>query len=194
MSSMTSGGWMRRCAVGTAVGFALCLAGAAGSPADPAPAHYAPSVNCETRNQVISRAPARSRKDVRIGPVTIYRAQELAEWPHRYLQPEANARFAFVKIPFIVDAGPGATIALRRASRRHALIDVGRDQGPGVSDSEVKLVPCPPGAEVAGRPVGPRTIFTGGFRIEGPQCLHLSVSGEDYTVAKTIGLGIQDCG
>ncbi len=153
-------------------------------------------VTCETRSQVIGRAPAANRQDIAAGPVAFYRAKEVARWDREFLEPKGSSELAPVKLPIIVASGSPVTLSLTDRSRRHAVLNIGRDRGRDLRGPEVTLVPCPPDAEVAGRPVGRRTIFTGGFRVDGPRCLEVAVSSPSLSSPRTreIALGRRDCG
>lgn len=101
-----------------------------------------------------------------------------------------------MKVPFVVAAGHPAVIGLSASSRRRADIGVGLDRGPyELWTKAVRLEPCPPDATVGGRRVGPRTGFPAGFRVEGPQCLRLTVlpDGAPEPINRRIALGRGMC-
>jgi hypothetical protein len=184
-------GYLRRhsLVLGAIVAFGLAVDSPAAERGTP------PVIDCQTRSQVIGRAPARSPRDVVAGPVTFYRAREYAGWDRELFEPQRGASLAPVKLPIIIDTGPGATLELSERSARHAILWIGRDTGPDLRGPAATLVPCPPGAEVADRPVGPRTIFLGGFRVDGPRCLEVTISSPSMPRPRTreIPLG-RDCG
>jgi hypothetical protein len=99
--------------------------------------------------------------------------------PRRDFRPRRPGRRVVVKIPVAVEAERIVTLRLLRGTRRHALIEIGLDQRPfRVRGRQVELRACPADATVAGRPVGRRTPFNGGFKLERPQCMKLAVEVE----------------
>ena len=59
----------------------------------------------------------------------------------------------------------------------------------------MRLEPCPPGATVGGRRVGPRTVYLAGFRVDGPRCLRLAIlpDGAAEPMSRRIALGRGAC-
>jgi hypothetical protein len=155
-----------------------------------------PEVNCETRSQLIGPGPDPSSKDITAGPVSFFNARAYANWDHRFFEPRRPGWLASVKLPIIVETGAGATLTLSTRSARHAQLAIGRNRGRDLRGPEATLVPCPPGAEVAGRPVGPRTAFLGGFRVDGPQCLEITVTAASMPAPRirALPLGREGCG
>ena len=101
-----------------------------------------------------------------------------------------------IKAPIFVEAGPAVTIELTGRSAHRAEIEIPRDQGGSARSSDVRLVPCPPDATVAGRRVGRVTPFIGGYRIAGPMCMHLTVlqAGAAEPISKQLPFGRGSCG
>ena len=154
-----------------------------------------PVVDCTTRSQVVPARehpgrirPSILRRSVVAGPVVILGAKQWADYPGR---PKPGIRIP-VKSPMIVDAGAAVTISLAEESEQVARIVVGLDQKPYEFRTDaVTLEPCPPDATVAGRRVGRRTPFLGGFRLHGPTCVSVTVTPveDPEPIAREIAFG-----
>jgi hypothetical protein len=189
-------------AVGAAMGLVAVGSSAvdATSPAATGPGQAAPPiVDCDSRIQVIPsrRHPGRipgsiRRASVFAGPVVFIGARQLereAIDPHRRrLQP--------VKVPMLVGAGHAVTVSVSPPTGSRAVIEVGLDRRPfAVRNPSVELRPCARRAKVAGRRVGRRTTFLGGFRIDGPMCLALTVEveGTSEPITRSVAFGRGAC-
>ena len=128
------------------------------------------------------------RESVSAGPVAFLGAKTYDDHPD---SSRPGIRIP-VKTPILVKAGPAVTVTLSADSQREALITVGRDRKPyNVRAPSIELEPCPPDATVAGRPVGRRTPFPGGFKLHGPTCVTLTVevAGQVDAHTRQIGFG-----
>ena len=156
----------------------------------------APTVDCESRSQTIGGSPPARPSDVVAGPLILRGGRIWAEQPRSDFEPQRPGGRVPVKLPFIVKAGRPATLAISAGDRSRGQIMVGLDRAPrGLRGPEVRFVPCAPDATVAGVPVGPRTVFVGGFRIDGPLCLHLTVvpDGSSRSIDRRIAFGRGTC-
>jgi hypothetical protein len=102
-----------------------------------------------------------------------------------------------VKVPMLVAAGHTVTLELSAPTGRRAVVEVGLDRRPfAVRVPSVELRPCSRRAKVAGRRVGRRTPFLGGFRLDGPMCLVLTVSveGTSEAITRNVAFGKGACG
>jgi hypothetical protein len=166
----------------------------------PPPSHAgidseAPSVDCETRLQTLPGPQfedPRGRDFIAAGPVTFTAYfRDLSK--HRLRSRRGQTKQ--LKAPIFVDAGPTTEIAILGRAGRRSQIRIGRDQGPGVGASKVLLAPCPPDATVGGRPVGPTTVFIGGWAIPGPLCMRVAVTVDGATepIRKRLPFGKGSC-
>jgi hypothetical protein len=160
----------------------------------------APVVDCDSRIQVIpsrrhpGRIPRRLRKSsVFAGPVVFVSSKQMEgeaiESGSKLLRP--------VKVPMLVAAGHAVTVAVSPPTGRRAVLEVGLDRRPdAVREPSVELRPCSRRAKVAGRRVGRRTPFLGGFRLDGPMCLVLTVAveGGSEPITRTVVFGKGACG
>jgi hypothetical protein len=160
----------------------------------------APIVDCDSRIQVIPsrRHPGRIPRSLRkssvfAGPVVFVSAMqfegEAIDPGSKLLRP--------VKIPMLVAAGHAVTVAVLPPTGRRAVLEVGLDRRPhAVRGPSVELRPCSRRAKVAGRRVGRRTPFLGGFRLDGPMCLVLTVTVEDASepITRSVAFGKGACG
>ncbi len=158
-------------------GLAALAAAISTSSAAPAASEAPRVVDCQTRLQVIPRndhPPLRGPGYVAAGPVTF------TAW----FTDVPAGQLKRIKAPIFVDAGQQVTISLSDASARRAEIRIGLDQGGEVRGPSVGLSPCPPDATVAGRRVGRYTPFLGGFKVDGPMCMRVTVvvdgTGESF--------------
>ena len=182
----------RRCGAAVLV-LALGLA-ASSSRAGPSP--DPPTVDCQSRGQTIGGSPPAGPSDIVAGPLIVRGGKIWGDEPRSELEPRRPGERVPVKTPFVVKAGHPATLALSAHDRTRGRIMVGLDQAPyDLRGPEVRFDPCPPDATVAGVPVGPRTVFVGGFRIDGPLCLHLTVApdGSSRTIHRRIAFGRGTC-
>jgi hypothetical protein len=181
---------------GTAIALLALAFTASQSAAQPLRGDPRPTVDCETRIQTIGRVPPAQPSDLVAGPVIFRAARALGDEPDSLFEPRGRKPYAPVKVPFIVDADRSATIALAGGSRDHAQIMVGLDQPPyDLRSDAVQIAACPRDAIVGGRRVGPRTAFPAGFRVDGPQCLRLSVlpDGAVDPIRRRLALGRGTC-
>ena len=172
------------------LGFAASISRAGPSPTPP-------TVNCESRSQTIGPSPPAHPSDVVAGPMILRGGKVWATQPRSDFKPRRPGGWVPVKVPFTVAAGHPATLSLSTRDRDHAQIMVGLDRNPrGLRGPEVRFEPCRPDATVADVPVGPRTVFVGGFRIDGPVCLHAKVLPDDAFAAikRRIAFGRGTCG
>lgn len=154
------------------------------------------SIGCQSRSQVIPsrRPPDQMSEQVRAvslvaGPVIFSGAKQWEEdsWIKRRgegLQP--------TKVPMVVESEQTVVVNVSPPPGRRAFIEVGLDQAPyEARGTSVELRACSPSATVAGRRVGPRTPFLGGFRLDGPMCLdvEVQVQGQDQPLTRTIAFG-----
>lgn len=190
-------GWLRATAV---VGVLAMLAATAGSASDDSGAGPgAPEVvDCETRAQVLPGSfgePAR-RRSVVAGPLIIAAVKDAGRRPRGEFRPHGAAETVPWKSPFFVDAEAVVTLTLSAKGARHAVIGVGRPEDPpDARAASVRLEACAADATVGGRPVGPRTPFTGGFRVDGPRCLGVTVAveGRPEPIRRRIAFGRGTC-
>lgn len=165
---------------------------ASGGPDEP------PVVDCESRSQVVPGRGNRfapRRTSMFAGPVAFSGAKRLRHQPRRYFRPSRPDRVVPVKVPIEVKARREVIVSLPPAEDE-AVIEVGLDRAPyTVRGHSVELHPCPPDAEVAGRRVGRRTPFLGGFRIAGPGCLRVVVEviGRSREITRRIAFGRRTC-
>ncbi len=156
----------------------------------------APTVDCESRSQTIGGSPPAGPSDIVAGPLILRGGKIWADQPASDLEPQHPGGRVAVKMPFIVRAGHPAALAISAGDRRHGLIMVGLDRGTrGLRGPAVHFEPCRPGATVADVPVGPRTVFVGGFRIDGPMCMHVTVvpDGSSRAIERRIAFGRGTC-
>ena len=160
----------------------------------------APIVDCDSRIQVIpsrrhpGRIPRRLRKSsVFAGPVVFVSAKqfegEAIEPGSKLLRP--------VKVPMLVAAGHAVTVAVSPPTGRYAVLEVGLDsRRQSVRGPSVELRPCSRRTKVASQRVGRRTPFLGGFRLDGPMCLVLTVAveGRSEPITRTVAFGKGACG
>lgn len=175
-------------------------AGSAGAePADP------PVVDCESRTQIIPsrRRPGHIPRSVRrrsviAGPVLFSGAKAWGDRRSklsRAIKPrrKLGGRLQPAKIPILVKARRTVTVSALPPPGRRALVAVGNAEGrPLVVRGEtVELRACPRRAKVAGRRVGRRTPFTGGFRLDGRMCLRVEVrvEGRQKPIRRRIRFG-----
>jgi hypothetical protein len=158
----------------------------------------APIVDCDSRVQVIpsrrhpGRIPRRLRKSsVFAGPVVFLSAKQLEG---EALEPGDN-RLRPVKAPMLVEAGHKVIVTVSPPTGRRAVVVVGRDRRPYVRAPSVELRACSRRAKVAGRRVGRRTFFVGGFRLDGPMCLVLTVvvEGTSEPIRRSVAFGKGEC-
>jgi hypothetical protein len=159
----------------------------------------APIVDCDSRIQVIPsrRHPGRIPRSLRkssvfAGPVVFIGAKQEEET----VDPGAK-RFRPVKAPMLVEAGHTVTVTVSPPTGRRAVVEVGRDRRPhAVRGPSVELRACARRAKVAGRRVGRRTFFVGGFRLDGPMCLVLTVAveGTSEPITRRVAFGKGECG
>jgi hypothetical protein len=184
----------RRC--GIAVALLTVALPASWSAAEPGSHGTTPTVDCATRSQTIGRVPDAGPGDAVAGPLILRGAGAWAHASHDYLEPRRPGQSRQAKMPFIVAAGHPVTLSLTGRSVSHASVIVGLDQRPyGLRAAAIRFDPCPPDATVGDRRVGPRTVFVGGFRVDGPQCLHISVlpDGTADPINRRLALGRGTC-
>ena len=154
------------------------------------------TVDCGTRIQVDGRAGPGGSDDLRLGHLYLagLRQQGADAHPEAF-EPQPGKRRAFVKSASIVDAGAPVTLAVPRHERERMKLVVARFYRPHAQGHVIKLEPCPPDAEVAGNPVGPRTPFVGGIQVNGPGCYTLRARPEGgEPVTRRVRLGVESCG
>jgi hypothetical protein len=183
---------------GIAAGLAVALAaiGLAGSAAgEPRLQAEPPTVNCEDRIQVIGRAPRGGHNDLRFGPVYLTGLRQTGRrQPPSFFEPNGGRRFAVVKSPPVVDAGVVATLEVPGREAGRLEYEIAHDTTPHARGPTVRLEACAPDAEVAGKPVGPRTPFIGGIRVTGPGCYSIRVRvGGRAPVTRRVKLGVESC-
>jgi hypothetical protein len=164
----------------------------AGTPADGEP----PAVDCGSRIQLTGGpAPRPSRRDLRLGALYVSGLREFGrtEPPSRF-EPEPGERYAFVKSAPVVDAGAAVIYSVARADRSAMDIEVARSSTPHARGDVVRLDPCKPDHEVAGKPVGPRTPFVGGVMVTGPGCYSLRARSKgEPAITRRVKLGVERC-
>ena len=158
-------------------------------------------VDCKSRSQVVPprRPQVHLPKSVRetsliAGPVTFTGARQWSE--ARSMFKPSGAELRPVKVPIIVEAGNTVVVTASPPAGRQAVFEVARDQAPyRARGPAVELIPCAPSATVANRPVGPRTPFLAGFKLDGPMCLDVEVvvAGQGEPIADTISFGRGTC-
>ena len=182
----------RRCGAAALV----LILGLAPSISRAGPAADPPTVDCQSRSQTIGGSPPAGPSDIAAGPLILRGGKIWADEPRWELEPRRPGERVPVKTPFIVKAGHPATLALAARDRTRGRIMVGLDQAPyDLRGPEVRFDPCAPDATVADVPVGPRTVFVGGFRIDGPMCMHLTVvpDGSGREIDRRVAFGRGTC-
>jgi hypothetical protein len=159
-----------------------------------------PIVDCDSRIQVIPsrRHPGRIPRSLRkssvfAGPVVFVSAKQ---FEGEAIDP-GDKRLRPVKVPMLVGAGHTVTVAVSAPTGRRAVVEIGLDRRPyAVRVPSVELRPCSRRAKVAGRRVGRRTPFLGGFRLDGPMCLALTVAvaGTSEPIMRSVAFGKGACG
>ncbi len=184
------------------VAFVVVFAIPAGVGGASSAAQGPPVVNCQSRPQVIPPRhhparidPAVRRASVVAGPVLFVGAKEFSRG-----QLEAGrGRLVTIKAPMVVDAGRAVTLTISPPPGRRAKLWAGldHDNPPSyeVRGRRIELQPCSPNAMVAGRRVGRRTTFLGGFKVAGRMCLGLRVRvhGRPKPIERTIRFGKRHC-
>jgi hypothetical protein len=159
-----------------------------------------PIVDCDSRIQVIPsrRHPGRIPRSLRkssvfAGPVVFVSAKQ---FEGEAIDP-GDKRLRPVKVPVLVAAGHAVTVGVSPPTGRRAVVEVGLDRRPyAVRTPSVELRACSRRAKVAGRRVGRRTPFLGGFRLDGPMCLALTVAveGTSEPITRNVAFGEGACG
>ena len=153
------------------------------------------TVDCGTRIQAEGRAGPGGSDDLRLGHLYLAGLrQQGAEAHPEAFEPRPGERRAFVKSASIVDAGAPVTLAVPRHERDRMKLEVARFYRPHAQGHAIRLEPCPPDAEVAGQPVGPRTPFVGGIQVRGPGCYSLRAQADGGDpVTRRVKLGVESC-
>ena len=162
------------------------------------------TVDCKSRMQVIPPkdhpghiSPEARRVSAFAGPVMFLGAKQYADEAFR---PHRDGKDWRLKTPVYVKAGSPVTIAVDSPEDRELLLSIGLDRrGPQgnyeYAAEAIRLEPCNPDAKVAGRRVGRKTPFLGGFRFEGNTCVDVTVGVEDETEPHhtSFGFGRRNC-
>lgn len=164
-----------------------------------------PVVDCKSRDQIIPprRRPGHVPRSVRrrsviAGPVLFSGAKAWGDRGSnlsRVIKPRRTLGgwLQSAKIPILVKARRTVTVSALPPPGRRALVAVGNAKGrpPVVRGESVELRACPRRAKVAGRRVGRRTPFTGGFRLDGRMCLRVEVrvEGRENPIRRRIRFG-----
>lgn len=158
-------------------------------------------MDCKSRGQVFSprgnlTPPEYRRVSKRIGSVWFTGARQYGDSDHDDFEPTHGESDSVVKTPFLVPAKSHVTISIHAPSAPHADVETALKEAPYVvAGDDLILESCPRNARVSGQKVGPYTPFIGGFRIDGAQCIRLSVTrGAREPEAGRIALGRNTCG
>jgi len=135
------------------------------------------------------------RRDVRFGRLIFIGLDRPQRWRQR------RGADGTMKIPVVLREGTAVTVTIRPIGRTRARLDFDREEwtrtgrrvAGGDGQRAVRFHACPANTPrfSDGRPIGPWTGYNGGFLVDRPGCVRLTVSAEAMpTMRRRAALGV----